>query len=244
MNKILTSLSLTLLTTTTFAQIKFAPEAGLNMAMQNTKTKIADIPLGSTETSKLSPGAFGGVMGDLKLHKKMYLQAGIFYYYNNIKYANEVDLSAYQLGTPSTVRYDRIHSLRLPVYLMYKSGFEGSGRFMAGIGPYVNYSFSGNRALQVPFIIYDSASHKVSNYTIRKSNTDLKIGDQAFKDDIRNWDFGLNACIGYESNVGLYFRGTFSYGLLNQDPANTDNYKVKNWGMGISIGYLIGKDSW
>lgn len=244
MNKIPVALSLTLLTTTTFAQIKFAPEAGLNMAMQTSKIKINDISLISTETSKLSPGGSGGIMGDLMLLKKMYLQAGIFYFYNNIKYSSEVDLSAYQLGTPSLVRYDRIHSLRLPLFLMYKSGFEGSGRFTAGIGPYVNYSFSGNRVLNTPFTIYDSVNHKVSGYTIRKSNTDLKIGNQAFKDDIRNWDFGLNACIGYESNVGLYFRSTFSYGLLNQDPANTDNYKVRNWGFGFSIGYFIGKDGW
>lgn len=244
MNKLPILLSLTLLSTTAFAQIKFAPEVGLNMAMQSTKTTLPDLSLSTTETSKLSPGMSGGVMADLKLLKNMYLHAGIFYFYNNIKYSKEVDLSPYGLGAPSRVQYDHIHSLRLPLYLMYKSGFEGSGRFMAGIGPYAGYTFSGSRTLKVPFVTYDAATGKVSGYTMHTSSNDLKIGNRAFKDDVRNWDMGLNACVGYEANVGIYFRGSFSYSLMNQDPAKTDNYKVNNWGFGFSIGYLIGKDGW
>jgi hypothetical protein len=244
MNKFSVLLSLTLLSTTTFAQIKFAPEAGLNMAMQYTKATNNDVGTIVTESSKLSPGLSTGVMIDWKIMKTMYLQAGVFYYFDNIKYTKSVDFSQYNWGSLNRVQYDRVHSLRLPVYLMYKSGFEGAGRFMAGIGPFAAYSLSGNRIIKQPDLIYDGTTGKVSGYTIRHSSTDLKIGDKAFTDQLRNWDLGLNACIGYESNVGIYFRGTFSYGLLNQEPANMDTYKIRNWGMGFSIGYLIGKDGW
>ena len=244
MNKLPVLLSLTLLSTTSFAQIKFAPEAGLNMAMQNTKTTNNDVGTVVTENSSLSPGFSAGIMADWKVLKTMYLQAGVFYYFDNIKYSKAIDFSQYGWSNQNRIQYDRVHSLRLPVYLMYKSGFEGAGRFMAGVGPYAAYTISGNRLISQPDLIYDGGTGKVSGYTVRHSSTDLKIGDKAFSDQLRTWDFGFNACIGYESNVGLYFRGSFSYGLLNQEPANMDSYKIRNWGAGFSIGYLIGKDGW
>lgn len=244
MKKLFLILSVTLLTTTTFAQIRFAPEAGLNMAMQSVKSTVQAVPMTTTAFSRLSPGASVGVMADLRLMKSMYLQTGVFYFFNNIKYSSDIDLSSYELGTPSRVQYDRVHSFRLPVFLMYKSGYEGSGRFIAGAGPYLAYNFSASRSLRVPVVTYDPGDGKVSGYMINNSTADLPIGNEAYKDALRPLDLGLNACIGYESNVGLYFRGTFSYSLLNQDPANTDQYRVRNWGMGISIGYLLGKDNW
>jgi hypothetical protein len=126
---------------------------------------------------------------------------------------------------------------------MYKSGFEGMGRFTAGIGMYAAYAVGGNRVQSIADTTFDIENQKIS-LTYRNSNTEMKFGNDPLVDNFRRWDYGLNACIGYESNVGLYFRGTVNYGLVNLDPANISDRRVRNWGLGFSIGYLIGKDTW
>lgn len=236
---------LTLFSVTAFAQVKvkIAPEAGFNIAMQSQRTKSPTTGTIDIQTSHIAPSASGGVMVDLKILRNFYIQTGPSYFFNNIKYVRDVDLTSVGLDVPQRTQYDRLHTLRLPLYAMYKSGYEGMGRFIAGIGPYVSYAFAGNRVIKMPVTSFDPSTGKTI-YSMETSNTELNFGNEAYKDDYRNWDYGANACIGYEANVGLYFRGSFHYSFTNSDPAGTDNYRVKNWGFGISIGYLIGKDTW
>jgi hypothetical protein len=243
MNKIYSSLVLTLLTTTTFAQIKFAPEVGINMGMQTIRTMSQSSSSSFTESSKLSPGFTGGLNLDIKILRNLYINTGTFYVFDNIKYSSNRDFTKYGLGTASSVTYNRLHYIKAPLYIMYKSGFEGMGRFTAGIGMYVAYAVGGNSVQSIPDTIYDMENQKVS-LTYLKSNTEMKFGNDPLTDNLRRWDYGLNACIGYEANVGLYFRGTVNYGLVNLDPANVSDKRIRNWGFGLSIGYLIGKDNW
>ncbi|WP_118976876.1 porin family protein [Taibaiella koreensis] len=242
MNKIVLLIFLTLLSTTTFAQIKFGPEAGYYMGMQSRK-KIITASEKVTENSKPAPGASAGVVADLQLMKNMYLQGGVFYLFENIKYADHVDFTRFGLGSPSQTAYYRIHNFRVPVYLVYKSGFEGTGRFIAGAGPYVSYLFSGSWKADIPVVTYGTDPQKVSGYDYLHKSKDLQFGTDK-TDDLKSWDYGAAAFLGYEANVGLYFKANFSYGLGNLSPLNTDVSRVRSWGMGISIGYLFGKDGW
>lgn len=232
---------LTLLPTTTFAQIKFAPEAGLHIGMQTLKT-ASSTPFTSSETSQLSPGFTGGLMLDIKVLRNLYIQTGAFYMFDNIRYSHQVDLTQLDLGQPKYTQYDRLYSMKAPLYIMYKSGFEGTGRFIAGIGPYASYIFAGNRVVENPVVSSDAAGN--FSYIMKRSNRDIRLGSEPYQDQLRSWDYGVNACIGYQSNIGMYFRGYFQYGLANLDPDNTPGYHIRNWGFGISIGYLIGKDDW
>lgn len=243
MNKIYLCSLLTFLTTTTFAQIKFAPEIGLNMAMQKEQKEISALQSTEMVSSKLSPGVSAGLNLDIKVLRNLYINTGAFYMFHNIKYDHVVDFSAYGLDNATYIRYDRVHDIRVPLYVMYKSGYEGMGRFTAGIGAYMAYAVGGNRLETTPNSTLDTFTEKMT-VRITKSNKKMKFGDDPILDQRRCWDYGLNACIGYESNIGLYFRGTVNYGLVNLDPAASDQFKVRNWGLGFSIGYLIGKDNW
>lgn len=243
MNRKYLSALLTLLSTTTFAQIKFAPEAGIHMGMQTVKTKPASASVTSSETSTLSPGFTGGVIADIKVLRNLYIQTGAFYTFDNIRYSSKVDLSQYDLGTPVAKRFDRLYSTRFPLFIMYKSGVEGMGRFIAGAGPYASYIFAGSRVQDMPYTTYDDKTQQVS-YVMKHFNNDMKLGNDRSTDQLRQWDYGVNACIGYQANVGLYFRGYFNYGLPNLAPGNSSDYRIRNWGFGLSIGYLIGKDDW
>lgn len=242
MNKIVLLIFLTLLGTTTFAQVKFGPEAGFNVAMQNRKTVSSRSGI-YTETSQPAPGLNLGFIADVKLLKNLYLQSGAFYYFNNIKYTRSLDFTTYGLGSPQQTEYYRTHEVRVPLYAVYKSGFEGMGRFMAGAGPYAAYTFSGNRILNAPTPTYETGSNKVSGYDVMRTETDMTFGE-TLENDRRKWDYGVGAFIGYESNVGLYFRGTFSYGLADLSAVRAESSNIRNWGFGISIGYLFGKDDW
>lgn len=242
MKKICLSVLSLVATTTTFAQIKFAPEFGVNMAMQTNRTLPPVSSMSFTESSRLAPGISAGLNLDIKILRNLYLNTGAFYEFNNVKYVRDVDFTANGLGSAVYERYERVHYVRAPLYIMYKSGYEGMGRFTAGIGGYAAYAVGGNNVVASPVSAYDQDNKK---YTLiyNKSNTEMTFGDDR-SNDLRRWDLGLNACIGYESNIGLYFRGMVNYGLANLNPENVSEKRIRNWGFGLSIGYLIGKDNW
>ncbi|KAA5534978.1 PorT family protein [Taibaiella lutea] len=223
------------------AQVRIGPEAGVNFGMQSQNIKAGS----STENrnSTLKVGAIAGVNADIKILSNLYVQTGFFYVYDNVKFKNEVDFIPLSFGNPKQEINDDIHAFRIPLYIMYKSGFDGFGRFITGIGPYIGYSFIANRSISTPILIYDNNGTAVSYYN-NKVNYELELGNNPLKDEMRKWDYGVNACIGYESNVGMFFRGYFNYGLQNLTPGGSSDYKLKNWGAGVTIGFNIGKDNW
>lgn len=251
MKKIYFQVLFTVVTTTTFAQIKFAPEFGLNMAMQTKKTTPFIAQQYSTQTSLLSPGLTAGLNVDIKILRNLYINTGAAYVFNNVKRTSLHDYTQY-MAPPEALRaaygdlteahYQRVHYLKVPLYIMYKSGFEGTGRFTAGVGPYAAYAMGGNRVESLYKVINDDivSERSLIHY---KTNTEMLFGNTG-TDDLKRWDYGMNACIGYESNVGLYFRGWTNYGLTNLQPEGVNERRIRNWGFGFSIGYLVGKDSW
>jgi hypothetical protein len=242
MKKICLSVLSLVVSTTIFAQIKFAPEFGVNVAMQTNRTLSPISSMSLTESSHPAVGMSAGLNLDIKILRNLYLNTGAFYMFNNVKYSSEIAFPKEGLGSAGYERYDRVHYVRAPLYIMYKSGYEGMGRFIAGVGGYAAYAVGGNRVIASPYAAQDPVN---STYQIvyNKSNTEMTFGDD-IKNDMRRWDMGLNACIGYESNIGLYFRGSVSYGLANLNPENVSEKRIRNWGVGFSIGYLIGKDNW
>jgi hypothetical protein len=218
------------------AQVRIGPEAGVNLGLQRSVINSNDVS--TRRSSTLKAGAIGGVNVDISILRNLYVQTGLFYNYDNIKFKDQKFFPENNLGNYKSEIHDDIHYIKLPLYLMYKSGFDGSGRFMAGVGPYLSYAFIANRATSIPTL--DTSGTAV---LVMKTNEQLSLGNKA-TDDLRNWDYGLNACIGYESNVGLFFRGTFNWGLKNLYPMGSSDMKLQNWGAAITIGVNIGRDSW
>ena len=231
-----------LLPITLFGQVKFGPEMGVNMAMMNQTTKFGN--QSTRKTSDISPGIRAGVNVDIKVVENFYIQTGAFYQWNNIKFSDEIDLSFYNLSNAKQIRKYSVNSFQIPVYAMYKSGFEGNGRFFIGAGPYFGYTFNASQKNKMPSTpLFDEKTGKYS-YSTTLTEYDLSLGDNPQTDQLLNMDYGLNATMGYESSVGLYFRGNFNYGLANVTPgASKDNFR-RNWGFGLSIGVLLGKDNW
>lgn len=227
-----------------YSQIKIGPEVGANFAMQRQTYSSVDSSSTDFRNSTLKVGALAGVNVDIKVLKNCYVQTGLFYTYDNIKFKDSKDFTKYGLGNVAYEQQDDIHYFRVPLYIMYKSGFDGSGRFMAGIGPYVGYAFLANRSTKAPYVQTDTAGVPTGAIGYVKTNQELQLGNNSVKDQMRNWDYGVNACIGYESNVGMFFRGSFNWGFQNLYPGHSGSGKLKNWGTSITIGFNIGKDDW
>jgi hypothetical protein len=238
---VLPALFLLIASFASYGQVRIGPEAGMSFGMQRSKTQL-DSGF-DYRSSTLKPGALVGVNVDIKILKKCYLQTGLFYTFNDVKFKDQIDFSQEGFGIQKKEINDGIHYFRLPLYVMYKSGYDGCGRFLAGIGPYIGYAFLANRSVLNPTPINDSTGKMVS-FTNVKTNYQLELGNSKTGDQLRNWDYGVNACIGYESNVGLFFRGSFNWGFQNLLPDHSSGDNLKNWGVGISIGYNIGKDNW
>ncbi|MFT4062116.1 MAG: outer membrane beta-barrel protein [Edaphocola sp.] len=222
---------------TTFGQIKFAPEIGAQATLQVRKTNAVQ----NQNSGLFAPAAFAGVNLDVRVLKNLYLQPGIFYDFKNIKYDSELVVAGLTGTLEATSKY-RLHYLRVPVMVLYKSGMEGMGRFLAGAGMYGAYAVGGNLVTKYPTATTDGSGNIITKNV--RANSSITFGDDASRNTFRPLDLGLQALIGYESNVGLYFKGNLYYGLSNIDVAGSADYKVKNWGFGISIGCTLGSDEW
>ncbi len=225
-----------LMQTTTFAYIRFAPEVGLNLAFLNEQTKSGG--LSHTRVSDLSPGYRVGLLIDIPLGSNVYLQPSVTYNWNNIKFTKELDFTTYGInGAAETERY-RLHNIQVPFLITYKSGFENMERFFCGIGPYVSINIGGNYRLRYPVV--DSGGR----YSFKKEASEVQIGEKGNNNQFSALDYGLMAQIGYESSVRIYFKGVFSYGLANIAPQGSDFAFKRNWGIGFTLGVLLGRDDW
>lgn len=225
--------------TTTYSQIRFAPEVGLNMGMSDEKTTTG--ALVNKESSDFYPGVKVGGIVDIPVVKHLYLQPGLFYTMNNIRFSGKMDFIQEGLGTADYKRTDVQHFVQLPVYILFKSGFEGMGRFVIGGGPYIGYAFAAQRKSSIPHMFQQNDKKGIDYLNTSRA---MELGNDHLRDQLRNWDYGLNVSIGYESNVGLYFRGYGNYGLANLKPGGDSNNAIRNWAIGFSIGFLIGEDQW
>lgn len=117
-----------------------------------------------------------------------------------------------------------LNYIEVPVYVQYKTREDGTG-FMVGAGPYFGYAFGGKIVSQI-------------NDT-EVGNRELSFGDNA-NDDIKNLDIGVGLNVGYMLPVGVFVRGYGQYSFSNIYPVPEAKYETKNYGFGLSVGYMLG----
>ena len=204
----------------TYAQPGFGPEIGVGMSSMHFAP-----PLGFTaaDVATMASGKVG-VLVDLPLNKHLYFQAGLsvsskgavrsFSYYTNDSFNESVNQTLH------------IYYADLPVNLLFKSGHQGRGRFVGGLGATASYIIGGKNKLHDSF---DSSGIK----TVTDDNLNIIRGQT-----IKGFDIGLNLTAGYELPTGLFFRAYYTVGVSDIGPG-TEVDKNRMWG--ISAGYLFGK---
>ncbi len=223
-----------------FAQVKvkIGVEAGASETLLRYKNSASESNA-SPAARFTVPGVRAGAIADISLAKHFSLQPGIFYAWNNSRTEPDAFVdndTKYQAFTKHST-----HNVQIPVYALYKSSVEGMGRFMIGAGPYIGYAFSG-RVQERSYTFQPMGTRLVME--TNQSTRSMRIGNDKASDEYQPLDYGAAGMIGYESNVGLYFRGHINYGLANLMPGGDSDHYTKNWGFGISIGYFLGPDGW
>jgi opacity protein-like surface antigen len=112
------------------AQIRIAPELGLNLASVSGKNG------GESMSSGMKIGGRVGAIVEFGLTKNIYLRPGLQY---SMLGGKNGDLNeGMDVDVTETINY-----LQVPVNVLYKLGNPGEGRFYVGLVPYVGFALSG-----------------------------------------------------------------------------------------------------
>jgi hypothetical protein len=214
------------------AQVSLAPEIGLNLA--NIHQRYTDIS-GETKNANggLKLGVKAGVNADIMLGNRIALQPGLFYSIKGAKIDDDpVTISGITYQNKNNIT---LHYFEIPVNVQYYFNDPSEGRFFVGLGAYVGVAFSGKNKL---------VGH-VSPGTDKDTVIKYKFGDDYPSNDLRRFDFGAAANVGYMLRSGIFFRGMYQLGITNLVPGgNRPDYaaddKATNSVVTISVGKQFG----
>jgi len=172
--------------------------------------------------SRPNLGLRAGLVADFGISDNFSIQPGIQFVMKGARNEFSVDLP----NAPNTEYQEKINLnyIEVPIYLQYKTREDGTG-FMVGAGPYFGYAFGGKIVSQI--------NDQETN------DRNLNFGDNA-NDDIKNLDIGLGVNLGYMLPMGVFIRGYGQYGFSNIYPVPEAKYETKNYGFGLSLGYMFG----
>lgn len=188
----------------------FGIRAGVNF--QNLNGKFG----GNDLDNKIKVGFNAGINAEIPLADEFYIQPGLLFTTKGAKADNNSDTKV------------NINYLELPVTFLYKP-ILGDGKLLLGVGPYAGYAIGGKV--------------KTNN-----GDVDLEFDSELSGAEIlkygytfRRFDFGGNLLVGYEFNNKFSAQLNAQLGLANISPEvdglDKKDYKTKNTGFGVSLGY-------
>ncbi len=207
----------------TYGQAGYGAEAGAGLS--NIKFAPPTYPTLYTSASTKSIFSWkAGVLIDVPMNRHTYFQAGI----NVSAKGAERYYSFFKNDSNNESVNERfyVHYAELPLTVVYKTGMQGKGRFIAGLGATPSYIVGGH-----------STSH--IHYVVNGSVTDTSGSEKIIPGKrLSGFDIGVTVSAGYEMPSGLFFRAYYTAGV---NDIGTGSEIVKNRVFGISAGYFIGK---
>jgi hypothetical protein len=164
---------------------------------------------GVSSDTKMKAGLSVGAVIDLNLTDNISFQPGVFY-----------RMTGYKSDFAGTDITANVNTIEIPLNFQYKFGEAGHNYFFAGVGPYVGYNFSG----------------KVKG---GGTTTDLEIGTDKVKDNIKPLDFGAGINAGYAMTNGFYARAHYQMGFANLDPISDADNTMHTSAIGVTVGYYL-----
>ena len=209
-----------LCTSSLFAQPGFGPEVGIGMSSMHFAPEIG---FTSASYSSIFSGKIGGI-ADFKFTKRVYFQTGLFLsrkgQSREFSFYKSDSLNEYVQQT-LTINY-----IDVPVTLVYKSGIQGKGRVILGVGVTPSYIIGGRNKLKAQGTYNDTPFTNNINNQIANGKP------------VAAFDIGVNVIAGYELPTGLFFRAYYTAGTRDIGLGGEID-KNRMWG--ISAGYLFGK---
>ncbi|CAA7194608.1 porin family protein [Chryseobacterium potabilaquae] len=196
----------------TAQKITFAPEIGMN---------ISNVHTDEIKGSSNKLGFKGGGIVNIPLYHNFYLQPGLFFSQKGAQ--KTLDKPTSTVNVKKNINY-----LELPVNIMYRYSLNKSGALLLSTGGYMAVPLNGS--------VHTTTT--MNNGEVLKATRDIAFGNNDRQ--VKNFDYGLNFGMAYESPWGIYIKGQYELGL--QNVVNTTKY-VKNRNFQITLGYIIGRKS-
>jgi hypothetical protein len=205
------------------AQVGFGPELGVGMSTLRFAPATSPILYTSASVSAILSGRVGG-LADIPLNKHTYFQTGLFLSLKGGDRSFSYHTSdSFNESVSQALRFTYVE---LPLTVVYKSGVQGMGRFIAGLGAVPSYLAGGSYKMK------DNGAY--GGVPFNADGNGKIVANEAF----HGFDINVSITAGYELPTGLFFRAYFLSGVNN---LSYGNEITKNRMFGISAGYILGK---
>lgn len=236
MKKLLLTAALGTLAVGANAQLRFGAEVGAHLANQNVSFSSL---FGGVANINTSPnlGLRGGLVAQFGILDHLSIQPAILFTMKGTRLELDDDYSdgtfRYQSESQSKIN---LNYIEIPLNIQYSLGDNGNG-FFIGAGPYFGYAFAGKAVDQYSATVTLLATGATE--TIEEEDEyDVEFGD-GLNDMYKNLDIGIGVNAGYMLPMGAFVRVYGQYGL-SQVLSNAIFAEAKNYGFGLSVGYMIG----
>lgn len=230
MKKIFTTLLGVALGFTAMAQVRIGVEGGATYNMMSQRIEGVDREVDNQF------GYRAGVNLDFGIASNLSIQTGVFLNANVGSKSFFNDRTYLGSGIPVQLtdnRQYKITQLQIPAYIVYRTGDDqyNDPKVTFGVGPYIGFNLGGN---------FNQRYIRTTNGEDRMQRIDrsLAVGT-GFHDDVSYIDFGAAAMIGFELPMGIYIRGQFNYGLLDQYANKIGDNSFKVMSGGLSVGFNL-----
>jgi hypothetical protein len=215
---LLSSLLGMLLAFTAKGQFTFGPELSLNVSNYSIEAPGLFTPT----TAWFFGGRIGGI-ADCGITDNIYIQPGIYYSLNGIKYS-------YSFPFVGSIDFSsHINTIQIPINVQYKFGDKGGNRIFVGLGPFIGINLGGSAKVSVASSFLGASFDSSAKFTVGSDSSDF----------IKRFDYGIGINAGYQMTNGLFFRAYYQRGLANLEPVGDAANSLKSVNYGISAGYLI-----
>ncbi|MBR4135484.1 MAG: PorT family protein [Bacteroidales bacterium] len=230
--------------------------SGTTMLIPNS-TITSLTSFGYYSTQKLKLGVTGGLIVDIHLKNKWFLQSGVMYGWQRLhQVQNSVftDAENYHFSIASENLY-KMHRLKIPVMIYYHTSLSDN-HFLVGAGLFADVALGGKIVYDASAVVQDPDNNTTNYVASGQFDPFLKdtkylyysIAGDNYTDKYRlyrgnilqRFNFGIAAEAGYQ--VSKFYVGVHAdFGLLNMmnKEYGGDNYKERLFSFQVMLGYKI-----
>ena len=200
-----------------YAQISFGGQIGVNLGMGQNNVNAVTAAI----TNDPKVGFEIGAVADIHIFGKLDFRPELNFVQKGSKAgAYYAGGSYYAYSVKRTLNY-----FELPLNVVYKMSFNGSkNQLFFGAGPSFGVGLFG--------------ADKPANGSKVTIKFDDNSNSNASDEHLKRLDIGVNILAGYQLDMGVFARVSYTHGLPDIDPENNKTYR--NRGVSLTIGYMLG----
>lgn len=197
-----------------FAFTANAQKIGYGVQLGGNLSGISEDPETADLSTKLGFQVGGFV--DYSLTKALFLKANVLFITKGASYEETT------MGAKVSLTMNPMY-IQVPIVIGYGYNISNNFKIYANVGPYIAFGIGGKTTTEI---------------SGTGTSLDGETSEDFFTDDVSKFDFGARLGLGVELNKKFIIGFDYDLGLLNMNTGdNSDDYSVKNYTMGLTLGY-------